>query len=230
MWLICGTTGGDGAFGVAVVGITPARVAEWQAIVEAARVAREQCGRLYRLEAWSDHCDFGTSWQDGNEVEDISEDGGWRVSHTDPQLVGDREVCATTVSVTDTGVLWQAMFKHGAGCVETAELPFALLAELAAGRCPFLPVGVQRVSSPDESPRRSPDDVKILVIGDRVWGRGETVDEARRQCKRINKKLPTRYIVYIATADVYIDDTGAICSPHGAYYREICRIGVPKGK
>ncbi len=70
------------------------------------------------------------------------------------------------------------------------------------------------------------DDVNILVIGDHVWGRGATLEEALKGASK-----PRKYIAYIAHKSVYLDEMGDFCYPAGVPVekpREIFRHGLPK--
>jgi hypothetical protein len=51
-------------------------------------------------------------------------------------------------------------------------------------------------------------DVRILVIGDRVWGRGKTLKEALA-----NAHKPRKYIAYLCVDDTSVDPMGRFVFP-----------------
>ncbi len=70
-----------------------------------------------------------------------------------------------------------------------------------------------------------PADMKVLVIGPYVWGRGDTLTEAL-----VNADKPRYYVAYICHPDTWVDDGGCICYPHGFGPKEILRKAQPKKK
>ena len=70
------------------------------------------------------------------------------------------------------------------------------------------------------------EDVKIMVIGPGVWGKGDTLTEALAMAKKAGD--PCRhYLAYIIHPDTWVDDDGAICSPHEFRPKEFHRV-LPK--
>ncbi len=65
------------------------------------------------------------------------------------------------------------------------------------------------------------DKVWILVVGPGTWGRGETLDEALKAAQK-----PSRYAVYVAHRDTWVDEFGAIVSPRGWRPRKIWTRGL----
>ncbi len=60
---------------------------------------------------------------------------------------------------------------------------------------------------------KSLDDVIILVVADRAWGRGATLEEA---LKKVPGRLkPRKYKAYLTHKSTYIDDIGAAIYPTG---------------
>lgn len=56
-------------------------------------------------------------------------------------------------------------------------------------------------------------DLKILVMGANVWGKGDTLAEALK-----NASKPTHYIAYIVHHSAYVDDMGYITWNTGDEY------------
>lgn len=50
-----------------------------------------------------------------------------------------------------------------------------------------------------------PEDMKILVIGDRVWGKGDTLKKALEKAQK-----PRHYFAYIIHPDSYVDEMGTL--------------------
>lgn len=50
-----------------------------------------------------------------------------------------------------------------------------------------------------------PEEMKILVIGPYVWGKGDTIKEALEKAKK-----PRHYQAYIIHPKTYVDDMGTI--------------------
>lgn len=57
----------------------------------------------------------------------------------------------------------------------------------------------------------TPRDMKVLVIGDRVWGKGDTVDAALLAAGH-----PKEYMIYVAHPDTYVDKMGNFVMPSPA--------------
>lgn len=72
-----------------------------------------------------------------------------------------------------------------------------------------------------------PEDMIILVVGDRAWGRGQTLDEALSQLKKAGGSKRC-YIAYIAAPGTYIDEDGRTCFPQGNPPKYFHRVGVPE--
>lgn len=68
--------------------------------------------------------------------------------------------------------------------------------------------------------------LKVLVAGPNVWGMGDTIEEARKQCKKVDGCMPKQYVVYIVTETAYMDDNGNICTPSNAHAKLIAKVGV----
>lgn len=54
------------------------------------------------------------------------------------------------------------------------------------------------------------EDLKVMVIGDRCWGKGDTVAEARRKARQNTGSRVTRYAVYLVHPESVVTDTGDI--------------------
>jgi hypothetical protein len=68
--------------------------------------------------------------------------------------------------------------------------------------------------------------LRILVIGDRAWGRGPTLGEALDNLKKSGGSRKC-YIAYLAEADTYVDSMGYLSFPHHDNPpREFHRVGV----
>jgi hypothetical protein len=65
--------------------------------------------------------------------------------------------------------------------------------------------------------------MKVLVIGDRVWGRGPTLPEALEAVRKANGRKPREYIVYACHPDTRVDDMGYMRHPKGFEPKEIWR-------
>ncbi len=57
-----------------------------------------------------------------------------------------------------------------------------------------------------------PDDYLYLVVGDRVWGKGETEEEARGKLPSINRK---HYLLYLIDPKAIMDEGGYIATHEG---------------
>jgi hypothetical protein len=72
-------------------------------------------------------------------------------------------------------------------------------------------------------------DIKILVTGDRCWGKGDTIAEALANASLAAGKKQTKYFVYLAHPDTTVDDMGDFGFPsskdHEFQPREIHRVG-----
>lgn len=64
---------------------------------------------------------------------------------------------------------------------------------------------------PESTGSLKPEDMKILVVGDRVWGKGDTIKEALGKCPGKTKY----YNVYIAHPDTRVDEMGYLTYPTG---------------
>lgn len=83
------------------------------------------------------------------------------------------------------------------------------------------PTDVPRDGGPSLS---SLDDVIVIVIGDRVWGRGPDVETAHR-----NARKPKKYIAYLAHSGSSVDEvSGGILYPLAYPPRELFRKGLPR--
>lgn len=69
------------------------------------------------------------------------------------------------------------------------------------------------------------DKFKILVIGDRVWGKGLSLDEALQKASR-----PKAWQAFLCHADTTVDGTGRVEFPKSYFPREIARRAVRPGK
>lgn len=72
-----------------------------------------------------------------------------------------------------------------------------------------------------------PEDMEILVIGDRAWGRAKTLSEALANMVK-NGGSRRCYIAYIATSDSRVDPDGSLCFPHDCPPKEFHRVGIKK--
>jgi hypothetical protein len=72
-------------------------------------------------------------------------------------------------------------------------------------------------------PKLTLETVKILVIGDRVWGKGDTLREALKKAGN-----PRRYIAYLCEETTKVDPDGCICFPTGMRPREFHRVPMEK--
>lgn len=73
-----------------------------------------------------------------------------------------------------------------------------------------------------------PEEMKVLVIGQFVWGIGDTLDEALRKMRKNGKSK--YYLAYIAHPKTYVDDGGSICFPEGFRPKEFHRVAPKKQK
>lgn len=71
-----------------------------------------------------------------------------------------------------------------------------------------------------------PEDMKVLVIGAYVWGKGNTLTEALKNMRKNGKS--SKYIAYIVHPDSWVDGMGAISYPSGYAPKEIHRVGIPQ--
>lgn len=71
------------------------------------------------------------------------------------------------------------------------------------------------------------NDVWVLVVGDRVWGKGETMKEALTKMRKNGKS--SKYLVYIAHKDSYVDDMGSLCYPKDCPPKLIHKVGIKGG-
>jgi hypothetical protein len=55
---------------------------------------------------------------------------------------------------------------------------------------------------------KMPGHRRICVIGPNVFGFGETVGEAMARCKKVNGRLPRRFLVYSVGRLTKVDDMG----------------------
>lgn len=69
-----------------------------------------------------------------------------------------------------------------------------------------------------------PEDMKILVIGDRVWGKGDTLKEALEKAQK-----PRHYFAYIIHPDSWVDECGSIVSKTGFQPKKFHEV-LPKKK
>jgi len=74
-----------------------------------------------------------------------------------------------------------------------------------------------------------PQDMKILAIGDRCWGKGNSVDEAIKNMRQhAPPEARNRYILYVCHPDTRVCEDGALAFPHDIPPKEIQRKGVKK--
>jgi hypothetical protein len=66
--------------------------------------------------------------------------------------------------------------------------------------------------------RMSPQDMKMMVIGPNVWGKGDTLDEALEKAGR-----PKQYIAYIVHKDTMFDVYGRFHYIDGQEPKEVFR-------
>lgn len=69
-----------------------------------------------------------------------------------------------------------------------------------------------------------PQDMKILVIGDQVWGKGDTLNEALKNMRKNGQSKA--YIAYIIHPDSWVDGMGSISYPTDYPPKEFHRVGV----
>lgn len=72
--------------------------------------------------------------------------------------------------------------------------------------------------------------LKIIVVGDRYWGSGSTVEEARKVMNKEAGHTLTKYIVYVVHPTARIDEMGSFCWHGGRttyLQKEIQRVGMP---
>lgn len=72
-------------------------------------------------------------------------------------------------------------------------------------------------------------DFKILVIGDCVWGKGETLSEALAKMREHGGRS-RYYIAYLVHPDSWVDGMGAISYPSDYPPKEIYRVEPHKAK
>ena len=57
--------------------------------------------------------------------------------------------------------------------------------------------------------------MKILVIGQYCWGKGDTEEEAKLKARRSGgKEGIRRYLVYEVSDETWVDDMGNLCRNH----------------
>lgn len=72
--------------------------------------------------------------------------------------------------------------------------------------------------------------LKIIVVGDRYYGKGDTIEEARKNMNKEAGQALSKYIVYVVHPTARIDEMGSFCWHGGrSVYspREIGRVGLP---
>lgn len=74
-----------------------------------------------------------------------------------------------------------------------------------------------------------PEDMKILVIGTGVWGKGDDVHEALAHMRR-EGSASKKYLVYIIHPDSYVDGMGRINYPVDYPPKKIMERGFAPGK
>jgi hypothetical protein len=68
--------------------------------------------------------------------------------------------------------------------------------------------------------------VKILVIGDCCWGKGDTEDEARKKARLAGGSEGLReHLVYEVSDETWVDDCGDLCrNPSSPFPRLLKRV------
>ncbi len=70
----------------------------------------------------------------------------------------------------------------------------------------------------------TPQEMRVLVIGEGVWGKGDTLEEALKNAGR-----PKKYLVYVVHPDTQVNVMdGSLSFPLGMNPKEIVRKGIPK--
>lgn len=70
----------------------------------------------------------------------------------------------------------------------------------------------------------TPEETIILVVGDRAWGKGATLDEARDKMVQCGGKR-CHYVAYVAHPDTRVDEMGDLCFPTDQRPKLIHRAG-----
>lgn len=67
-----------------------------------------------------------------------------------------------------------------------------------------------------------------LCVAPNYWGRGDTVERAKKECRAAGGSLK-RYIVFASTdPTMHVDDFGTVWAAKGTGLREVARHGLPK--
>lgn len=83
-----------------------------------------------------------------------------------------------------------------------------------------------RVTSALEQTATETGKPTYLCVCPFYWGRGETVEAAKREAKRQGGQL-RRYVIYETTdPKIYVDDMGYICTVKGAVTTIIQKKGI----
>lgn len=78
---------------------------------------------------------------------------------------------------------------------------------------------------PTETKIVSPADMKILVVGDRAWGKGDTLRSALDELARSGGRR-NYYKAFIVHPDSYVTDMGSISYPLDYPPKEFHKIGM----
>jgi hypothetical protein len=131
MFIACNTSGEEGSPHFALIELTPEIAAELLKYRSVVEQARKFSDRLHCVEYFESR----VTWGDTNL--DIG-DAWVRVPSENAVHGGDEHrVCAETIKITSTGVLWSASPKHSNGYFETEELAWDDIDAVAAGNNPF---------------------------------------------------------------------------------------------
>lgn len=71
-----------------------------------------------------------------------------------------------------------------------------------------------------------PEEMKILVVGDRVWGKGDTIGEALAKMKGNGRSK--EYVVFVCHPETRVDPDGFLNYPMDFPPKEIDRKGSKK--
>lgn len=69
-----------------------------------------------------------------------------------------------------------------------------------------------------------PEDMKFIVMGDRIWGKGNTLTEAIANMRKNGRS--TKYVAYLVHPDSTVTDMGDISYPLDFPPKKIHQVGI----
>ena len=103
-------------------------------------VAKKHKNLLY-LELWNSWTAWCASIGNFDETKEAVKEGwclakGYTEESALPRELSDERLIASTIKVTDTGVLWETLFKYRGGSVQTPEISYEQLEKIVQGSDP----------------------------------------------------------------------------------------------